>query len=296
MSQMWGANIDELTQLATSFDQVAQQLTGIRSNIGGALGQASWNGPDADRARQEWSSQSVPALANAASALQQSAQTLRRAAQLQQQASAAGGISFAPGGGGGGGGSSSSSGPWGLLSTILGDAGHAASALNFLFNDFARKLPWVESGLKYLANEYPALRSILPDAAKYLGWAGDVGSVISMGTDGYQFVQDLQKYGITGVPTLESGLNTIADAAGLVPGPGWVVSGGIHAGEFIYNLDPQLDQTLHDDFWKGWDVVSTGAKNTAVNVWNTGTTDVKDVASSTWNDASKGWHALTGWM
>jgi WXG100 family type VII secretion target len=318
MSQMWGANIDELTQLATRFDQTAQQMSSIRSSIGHALGQTSWNGTDADRFRQEWSSQSMPALTNVANALQQCAQTLRHAAQLQQQASAAGGGYVQTGGGGGS--SSERFNPIDILNAVLKgaripgdvlkDLGTAGGVLKFLMSDAARKLPGIESGLKYLANEFPELRTILPDAAKYLGYAGIAGGVISAGVDGSQWVQDLHQYGFTAVPTLEAGLNTIADVAGTVPGYGTAVSLGIHGAEWLYNLDPQLDQTLHDDFWRGWDTVSTDVKNTAVNAWDTGTTDIKNVATSTWNTgttdiknvatgtwnaAAQGWHDLTSW-
>lgn len=120
MSQMWGADIGELEQLAGRFEQGAGLIDGLTVNIGRMLLGTAWLGADADRFRSQWTGHDGAALTGVASALRQAALTLRQAAKLQGIASEAigGGLGVVAGGGvllgstGAGGGAGAEPKPW----------------------------------------------------------------------------------------------------------------------------------------------------------------------------------------
>lgn len=88
MSEMVGADADELDRLARKFDTTATALSTLAKVIGVALRAAPWFGGNADGFRRSWTSGYARDLADGAGFLQTSASVLRRNAQEQRDASA----------------------------------------------------------------------------------------------------------------------------------------------------------------------------------------------------------------
>jgi hypothetical protein len=98
MSTFFGADVAELRQLATTFDNAATQLTKTRNSVGGNVQSSPWTGPDAMRFRSTWDSQSATQLASAAERLSLAATSLRKNADQQESASSvSGGVGGVPG-------------------------------------------------------------------------------------------------------------------------------------------------------------------------------------------------------
>jgi hypothetical protein len=92
MSTFFGADVAELRQLATTFDNAATQLTKTRNSVGGNVQSSPWTGPDASRFRSNWDSQSATQLAAAADRLSSAATSLRKNADQQENASSVTGL------------------------------------------------------------------------------------------------------------------------------------------------------------------------------------------------------------
>lgn len=92
MSTFFGADVDELRQLAGTFENAAAQLSRTRTSVGGNVQSSPWTGPVAFRFRSSWDSQSSTQLAAAADRLTNAAVSLRRNAAEQEGASAASGL------------------------------------------------------------------------------------------------------------------------------------------------------------------------------------------------------------
>jgi uncharacterized protein YukE len=121
MASMYGADVQQLTDLANAVDQAANQLTSTRQSVNGKVQQSAWVGPVADKFRSTWSSSGNSQVAAAAQLLSDASTSLRRNAAEQTQASSAsgtfgavslGGSSGGGGGGGGGGGDIGEGGSW----------------------------------------------------------------------------------------------------------------------------------------------------------------------------------------
>lgn len=88
---MIGADVGELRSAAKVLTQQSDQLQSTLKSLNSAASNvAMWRGPDGDRFRAEWKSQSASYLSNAIAALRDGADTLRRNADQQEQASRAG--------------------------------------------------------------------------------------------------------------------------------------------------------------------------------------------------------------
>ncbi len=59
---IWGADVEELKALGTDLTNKASDIKGILAQLNSKLQGTTWSGPDADRFRNNWNSQHVPAL------------------------------------------------------------------------------------------------------------------------------------------------------------------------------------------------------------------------------------------
>jgi uncharacterized protein YukE len=132
MATMYGADVQQLTDLAQAVDQAANQLSSTRQSVNSKVQQSNWVGPVADKFRSTWSSSGNSHVAAAAQLLSEASSSLRRNAAEQTQASSASGnfsgISLGGLAGAGGGGAAGSHSPWSLFDnangvmTVVGDA------------------------------------------------------------------------------------------------------------------------------------------------------------------------------
>lgn len=83
-ASMWGGNLEQMGALDSQFQAQAQTVTDLQSRINATLGNTAWTGPAADRFRNEWHSQFVPALNKLNQALVENASIVRnRRAAIQ---------------------------------------------------------------------------------------------------------------------------------------------------------------------------------------------------------------------
>ena len=91
MSTMVGADIAELRQLANDFRAASRRIDSASRQLAPAIMRGSWQGRDADRFRQRWSSRLLPCLEDASATLAEASETLRQEADEQERASDSGG-------------------------------------------------------------------------------------------------------------------------------------------------------------------------------------------------------------
>lgn len=90
MSEILGANVDQLESLAERFSQSAETLRGIRSTLTvGVINNTGWAGPDAESLRSSWDSHQM-AIMLAANTLDRGSRDLLEQARQQETASDAG--------------------------------------------------------------------------------------------------------------------------------------------------------------------------------------------------------------
>lgn len=85
MGTMVGADIAELRQLAGDFRAASRRIDGASRQLAPAIMRGSWQGRDADRFRQRWSSRLLPCLEDASATL---AEASRRCARRPTSRSA----------------------------------------------------------------------------------------------------------------------------------------------------------------------------------------------------------------
>ncbi len=73
MSDMYGANLEQLDQLQRRFTEEHEAVRQLQSRITSTLGSTAWTGPAAERFRTAWSGDFVPALNRLAEALSENA-------------------------------------------------------------------------------------------------------------------------------------------------------------------------------------------------------------------------------
>jgi uncharacterized protein YukE len=73
MSDMYGANLEQLDLLQRRFAEENEAVRQLQTRISGTLGSTAWTGPAADRFRTAWSGDFVPALNRLAEALAENA-------------------------------------------------------------------------------------------------------------------------------------------------------------------------------------------------------------------------------
>lgn len=86
---VYGADVEQLEQLGRKFDEESQQLKHAISVVTNQLGQTWWQGPDAEKFRQEWDSTHKAALSRLAEGLTQAAQQVKKQAGEQRRVSGA---------------------------------------------------------------------------------------------------------------------------------------------------------------------------------------------------------------
>ena len=91
MRTMFGADVEALAGLGSSFVESAETLETARRQVDGIVATAGWVGPDAEEFRLDWSRRLAPALASCLGALRDNAEVLRRNAEDQARTSAADG-------------------------------------------------------------------------------------------------------------------------------------------------------------------------------------------------------------
>lgn len=97
-NNMIGADVQDLRELAKLFHKYASALDNTSQQLHSTIMPARWNGPDAERFRQDWTSRIRPQIKSAGAMFTDTSQKLQAQAQDQEEASSASG----PGGGGSG--------------------------------------------------------------------------------------------------------------------------------------------------------------------------------------------------
>ena len=88
MSGIYGADVANLRQLSTQFDQAAERLNANRMTVGNAIQISAWVGPVAVRFRHQWDSEYSRMVQSAAERLRVAARSLRANADDQESTSA----------------------------------------------------------------------------------------------------------------------------------------------------------------------------------------------------------------
>lgn len=88
MAEFWGANVEELKGLGVELTNRSGDIKNILAQLNGKLNSTSWMGPDAERFRNAWTSQHVPALNKVISELNQAGMDAKKNAEQQRSTSA----------------------------------------------------------------------------------------------------------------------------------------------------------------------------------------------------------------
>lgn len=279
---MYGADIEQLRILATTFEDKSNQLSSAVQVIAGSVDQIPWFGPSGEMFREEWEVGHAPGLRDAASSLLSAAEALVRNADAQDETSNDydGGIIGGPYPGGNpfAGAEGNATGTVeedGWLNSLISDIGLGASWAGAI--EFAAETAYrYGAGLWGLADDIPAGFGW---AGKAIGWAGvalggwTIGQGIAEG--------DWWKVG-DGAITAGLGLGAVLAGAALVSNPvGWAILG---AGAAWAVADIFIDGNITEAAWNGisnagewaWDTAGDAADwvgDTAGDVWD-GATDV----------------------
>ena len=98
----YGADVEQLRQLAKKFDNAAENLNTVTSSLTTSVNQAqAWQGPDASTFRSDWNGTHTAQLKAAVAALTAGSDSLVKNAEDQNTSSTDGGT-FGGGGGAGG--------------------------------------------------------------------------------------------------------------------------------------------------------------------------------------------------
>lgn len=84
---VFGADVEQLEQLGRKFDEESQKIKQAISTVASQMGNTWWQGPDANKFREEWESTHRSALTRMAEALQQAAQQVKKQASEQRRVS-----------------------------------------------------------------------------------------------------------------------------------------------------------------------------------------------------------------
>lgn len=315
MGQMFGADVQQLRQLASTFTSAAGTLDGAASTLGPALHRSGWKGPDADRFRHEWSGRLAPRLTDTARSLTAAASVLKADADEQERTSDGGGSIGSSGGGGswlmdaGGAAWTWGKTAWGVVGPTLKfrqlmPLMAAATAANYL----ADVSPAANSARVFLAGMMrdTALAGRSGLLASMLGklggfgqtvgkWLGPVGGLFAIGGgihdminpahDGWRGVGDRVAGGLSVVAG--SGAIALAFGAAAALGPigvGVIVGAGLVAGAWA------LGNLVADN----WDSITAGVSTAANAVasgasyaWNAGTTALSAAGNAIADGAGK---------
>ncbi len=84
---IWGADVEQLRTLGTKLQSGASEIEQQRTNLTRVLESTTWEGPDAQNFRSEWSGNHTSALNQVIQALKEAGQKATRNANEQDQAS-----------------------------------------------------------------------------------------------------------------------------------------------------------------------------------------------------------------
>jgi len=83
---VYGGDLAQLDDLASRFRQEGSEIEALESRIGASLQSTAWTGPAADRFRQAWSGDFVPALHRLRDAMAENAVAVTRRRQAIESA------------------------------------------------------------------------------------------------------------------------------------------------------------------------------------------------------------------
>ena len=84
---IWGADVEQLRTLGTKLQSGASEIEQQRTNLTRVLESTTWEGPDAQNFRSEWSGSHTSALNQVIQALKEAGQKATKNANEQDQAS-----------------------------------------------------------------------------------------------------------------------------------------------------------------------------------------------------------------
>ncbi|GAB3536807.1 hypothetical protein GCM10027403_18770 [Arthrobacter tecti] len=294
MSELLGANVEELESLAERFSQSAETLRGIRSTLTvGVINNTGWAGPDAESLRSSWDSHQM-AIMLAANTLDRGSRDLLEQARQQETASDAG--SGAIGG---------SSGAPGFPGTPAGHTDEDFSIWEALgqvagFGMDINKMFKLSDIQKFIANsrilDITDMRNIslasefLDEASKFTKWsrfagpllaplgiAGGIHDVFNPDHEGWRGVGDRVA---GGVGAFASGGTLLLAAGALGPvGAAVVVGAGLAAGAWA------LGNYVYDN----WDNITEWTSN----AWDATTDFVGDTWDGATDIAGDAWEGAT---
>ncbi|MGP9693940.1 WXG100 family type VII secretion target [Brachybacterium sp. AOP25-B2-12] len=88
MNLIKGMDVEEVRRLAKDLDSAAEEILRIEKELTSGLDGVDWTGPDADRFRSQWESETVPALQQISEAITGLSTTADANASEQQSTSA----------------------------------------------------------------------------------------------------------------------------------------------------------------------------------------------------------------
>jgi uncharacterized phage infection (PIP) family protein YhgE len=87
---IWGADVDQLRELGNKLNTGANEIDSQRNLLNSALENTQWEGPDADRFKEQWRGEHTSRLKQVAEALREAGNKAKRNAEEQSNASHAG--------------------------------------------------------------------------------------------------------------------------------------------------------------------------------------------------------------
>lgn len=88
MSGNKGMIVEEVRRLAKQLQDASDEISRIEQELTTGLGEVDWTGPDADRFRSTWESETIPSLQDVSTEIADLSTTADRNASDQEKASA----------------------------------------------------------------------------------------------------------------------------------------------------------------------------------------------------------------
>jgi hypothetical protein len=86
---IWGADVDQLRELGNKLNAGANEIDSQRNLLNSALDNTQWEGPDADRFKEQWRGEHTSKLKQISEALREAGNRAKQNAEQQTQASQA---------------------------------------------------------------------------------------------------------------------------------------------------------------------------------------------------------------
>jgi hypothetical protein len=258
MSNLYGADVDQLRQLSSELAQQAEQLGSAASRVSGRVDNTAWRGPDAEGFRADWKGQHAATIRAAQQQLQDASAQALANAKAQEEAS---------GVGSGGTGSSLGGGLFASVPGVIGPWGTPS----FTFQDFinetegvvSRPIPGLPWSLTDLGGVVPGvggalnIRDLVDKASNgavpideiahisqsvlgHLG--GHVGGLGAAVIGDALNIKDLVEKASTGQFPIHELADTARGVVGMAPGPvGYLGSAAIGTWDFALKQAEQAD-------------------------------------------------------